>query len=344
MKKTTKRIIIIAAIAIAVIVVGIIGFRIIAKIIQGANPRRDTTYSVGAVTLRKQPLIKTLSYRGIVEGDPQVKVFTTVAGKFQANATLEGSYVGVDDVLTYINRDIVGQTYQPVTVRSPIAGIVKKFYFVDRGALVTVDKPVAEVANPTSIKIVLTVGEADLSKVKTGMEAVITSPFDEKISLPAQVYSVTPYVDSDTFSGSIIIKADNRNDMAKIGMSALINIIIGKSETFIVPLNAIQVDLNSAYVFLNNGNSAKRVAVQQGYAQGAGVEIVGDIKEGDQVITDGSFRLFDGAQITIVGAPAGQEDNSGNNKNRENASGQKPAGQQTDNSQQKLPERPDNKQ
>jgi multidrug efflux pump subunit AcrA (membrane-fusion protein) len=304
MKKQTKKIIMIGGAAVLALVAGVIGYRIIAKLAQGANQRRPAAITVGLLTLAKQSVDKTLTFQGIVEGDPQVKVFSPAAGKFLSNAVAEGAFVAADQVLADIDRGLVGQDFQPVLVRSPVAGMVKKLYFVDRGAPVTLDKPVAEIANPARVKIVLTVGEADLSRVKPGLAAVIRSPYDPQLALPGSVFSVTPFVDSDTFSGSIIVKADNSKGTVKIGMSASVDIVTERSEIYLVPVQAVQEDLDSAFVFLIRDGIARRVAVRTGYGKGGFVEIEGEVKDGDVVATDGSFKLFDGALIASAQKPS----------------------------------------
>jgi multidrug efflux pump subunit AcrA (membrane-fusion protein) len=313
MTNKSKRIIIICLIAAAVPVTGVIAWRIIDKIVQGAHPRRPSAVTVGLLTLKKETMEKALSFSGIVEGDPQVKVYSSVTGKFAENAVAEGDLVTAGQVLAYVGRDVVGQTFQPAPVRSPVAGMVKKLYYADRGAPVSVDKPVAEIANPDQVKIVLTVGEADLGRVKTGMEAVIRSPYNAALALRARVFSVTPFVDSDTFTGGIIVKAGNPDRAARPGMSAAVDIIIGRSPAFLVPVQAVQEDLDSAFVFVDADGRARRVTVTRGYTQGDRVEITGDLKEGDVVATDGSFKLFPGAAIE---APEKRGTGPGNDRRR----------------------------
>ncbi|MBN2354085.1 MAG: efflux RND transporter periplasmic adaptor subunit [Spirochaetales bacterium] len=336
MKKSRKRIAVAAAGAAAAALALVIGWRIVAKIVQGSSPRRRAAYTVGMTTLTKQPLEKSLSFKGIVEGDPQVKVFSSLAGKFMRNAAAEGSFVSADAVIAYVSRDVVGQDFQPVPVRSPVSGMVKKLYFTDRGAPVTLDKPIAEVADPTRVKIVLTVGEADLGRVKAGQTAVIRSPYDPTLSVPARVFSVTPFVDSDTFSGSIIVKAGNADVRLTIGMSAAVDIVFARSEAFVVPSQAVQQDMDSAFVFRNEDGVARRVAVVPGYSKGNLVEITGDLTEGDTIVTDGGFKLFDGAAIAAVqrppesGAPEkrtpGEPSGGSRNGNGRTGGGQAPSG------------------
>ncbi len=318
MNKQTKRITLIGLAAAAALVAGVAAWRVIDKIAQGAHPRRPNAVTVGLLPLKKEMVEKTLSFSGILEGDPQVKVYAAVTGKFSHNAAAEGEMVAAGQVLAYVGRDVVGQTFQPAPVRSPVAGMVKKLYFTDRGAPVTVDRPVAEITDPAHVKIVLTVGEADLNRVKTGMKAVIRSPYNASLSLNARVFSVTPFVDSDTFSGNIIIKADNPDHGATIGMSAAVDVVIERSPAFMVPAQAVQEDLDSSFVFVDDRGTARRVPVARGFAKGGRVEITGDLQEGDVVATDGSFKLFSGAAIA---RPRGESDAGGRQRGQRSSGG-----------------------
>jgi len=116
-------------------------------------------------------------------------------------------------------------------------------------------------------------------------------------------------VDSDTFSGSILIRALNPGNAARIGMSASIDIVTEKTEAFVVPRNAVLVDLEGSYVFVNRDNTAMRIPVTPGYAKGNLMEISGGIASGDVLVTDGSFKLFDGAKLNVV--VSGESDGTG---------------------------------
>jgi multidrug efflux pump subunit AcrA (membrane-fusion protein) len=327
MTKKTKTIIIISGLAVGVIIAGVIALHVAEKIIQGQGFRRPSTYTVGETALKKQLLEKTVTFRGIAEGDPQVKVYAPEPGRLIGNSVTEGQYVGVNQVLTTIDRAIIGQTYNPALVHSPIAGMVTKLYFVDRGEPISLQQPVAEVADTSALKVVLSVGEEDLSRVKDGMEAELVSTYDEKQKLPARVVSVTPFVDSDTFSGRIIIKAANPGNTLKVGSSVILNIITGRTQAFLVPQSAVQTDAQSSYVFLDVNKTAKRVPVTQGFIKGDMVEITGEVKEGDLVVTDGSFKLFNGAKLMIAGE---QEQGTGPARSPGGSAGAKPGGPQKD--------------
>ncbi len=296
-KKFRKRILIYCSLAFCVIILGVAAFRITSKIIENSRKIAPLSFPVGSMILKKQPLTKTVSGEGIVEGDPQVLVYPQVGGKFQYNTVLEGSTVGYDQPLAYIDRDIVGQSYNLAPVRSPIEGVVIKLYYIDRGTLVTTDKPVAEVANSKKIKVEVNLGVDDLLKVREGMPASIYYENNRDIGLKASVYTVTPFVESETLSGTVTIKSPLTNSMLKIGMSVVVDIIIGVTNTLVVPEESVIANLDNIYIFVNDHGKARQVNVVRGFSYSGMVEVIGDLKEGDEVITAGAFKLNDGDNI-----------------------------------------------
>jgi multidrug efflux pump subunit AcrA (membrane-fusion protein) len=296
-------------IIIAIIVLGLLSFvsilayRIISKSMNSAKPQLKITYSVGSTILKKQKVEEYIGFRGLVEGDPQIKLYTSVGGKFIANLKQEGDSVVSGDTVVQIDRDLVGQNFQPVSVISPIAGIVKKLYFVDRGASITPDRPIAEIANTGSLKVMLNVGEGDLQVIKTGMLARLNPVIDKNTVIPGIVFSVTPFIDTDTLAGSIIVKASNPGNIIKLGMSVDVKIKSGDITGFFLPPDAVLLDMLSAYVFINDKGIAKRINVDQGYTTADLVEIRStDLKEGIEIVTDGSFKLTEGASLKILEA------------------------------------------
>jgi hypothetical protein len=75
MTKKIKTIIVISGLAVGVIIAGVIALHVAEKIIQGQGFRRPSTYTVGETALKKLLLEKTVTFHGIAEGDPQVKVY-----------------------------------------------------------------------------------------------------------------------------------------------------------------------------------------------------------------------------------------------------------------------------
>jgi multidrug efflux pump subunit AcrA (membrane-fusion protein) len=297
MKKKIAIFLIIAVLA-GIVILAVINIG--KSIARGKQKSEQVVYNVGIIKLAKQNVNKVIPLQGIVEGDPQVKVYSSVPGKLQDVLVKEGQIVTKDQTIILINRDIVGAEYKAAPVHSPISGMVTKIYFIDRGASISPDKPVAEITNDSKIKLVISVGEEDLLNIKSGTPATITSLHDSKIQVNAQVTSTTPYVEKDTLSGTIIVKADNADKLLKVGMSVNVDIDSGTINAFMVPEKAILLGDKRMYVYINKNGKAKEVDVKRGYQKEGFMEISGELSQGDEIIVDGNFKLFNGANVKII--------------------------------------------
>ena len=81
---------------------------------------------------------------------------------------------------------------------------------------------------------------------------------------------------------------------------------IGEIDAIVVPYQSVLklTGSNDRYVFVADGNTARRVAVTMGQRFDDRIEIIpvipGDLKEGDQLVVTGQARLIDGAKLEIV--------------------------------------------
>jgi multidrug efflux pump subunit AcrA (membrane-fusion protein) len=295
----TKRLKILT-IAGSIVMIGIIVIifvRIGISISKSRRAPRTFSYAVGVVPLKLEAVKVKISFTGTAEGDPQVKVYPLASGKFWGNNVSEGDWVDSGSSVASINRDIVGMNYQLSPVLAPVSGVVKRLFFTDRGTTVTLDKPIAEIADPRNIKVIINAGELDLPKLKQGMSAIISSLVDPSRIIEGSVRSVTPYVDSDTLTGVIVVRAPNPATKINVGSSVNVSIILGESKMFMAPQEAILSKLDKTFVFINSNGIARQTIVTQGYIQDNFVEIRGGFKEGDLLVVQGAFKLSDGAKI-----------------------------------------------
>lgn len=272
---------------------------ILLSIFKGAKMSKENVYSVTAVKLAKQKIPHILTFAGIVEGDPQVKIYSQVPGKFAKNTVEEGAVVRKNDVIAYIDRDIVGFKYELAPVKATISGIVTKLFFIDKGDSVNPQTPIAEIANEDDIKVVINVGQDDLLKIKKGQIAKIYYVNDSAIAMTGEVYSVPPVVDKDIMAGTVVVKAKNKGKTMKIGMSVNVDINFEEVENYIVPERAILLGEDYAFVFVNRGGKVEQVKIIQGFKYKNLIEINGAFNDGDEVIVDGNFKVYEGAKVKV---------------------------------------------
>lgn len=295
-KKSMKNFVILTVIGIFILILGNIMFSIFKK----AKSFKENVYNVTTVKLTKQKVPHILSFQGILEGDPQVKIYSQVPGKFAKNNVLEGARINKDDIIAYIDRDIIGYKYELAPVKATISGIITKLYFIDKGDNVNPQTPVAEIANEDNIKVVINIGQDDLLKIKKGQYAEIFYINDPAIMMKGEVFSVPPVVDKDIMAGTVVVKALNVARTMKIGMSVNVEITLEEVENFIVPERAILLAEDYAFVFINKNGIAHQTKVTTGFKYKNFIEVTGPFADGDEVVVDGNFKIFDGAKIKPI--------------------------------------------
>ena len=109
--------------------------------------------------------------------------------------------------------------------------------------------------------------------------------------------SVPPVVDKDIMAGTVVAKAANKGKILKIGMSVNVDILTENKESYVVPEKAVLLGEDGAYVYVNRNGKASQVKVITGFRINDNIEVDGLLADGDNVITDGNFRLFEGAIV-----------------------------------------------
>jgi biotin carboxyl carrier protein len=295
MKDTLKRI----SVAFVILILGVAVYRIGYKIIQSMQKSKELVYDVSGIELKKEKAAESSVFSGVISGDPQVKVYPVMSGKFSKNAVEEGAFVSKDESLVIVDRDQIG-SFEMMPVKSPIDGIVTKLYYRDTGAEVNPYRPVAEVGNPYSIKIVISSGSAELLKIKKGEKARITTGQGMDAEITGFVDSVSVSISKDNPAGRLVIKASNRDKKLLIGQSVSVEVFTGSSDVFLVPERAVLLGEARAYVFINNGGKASEVDVTPGNVHGRDIEISGNIFEGQEIVINGAFQISDGAKINFI--------------------------------------------
>src|SRR5699024_9031209 len=116
----------------------------------------------------------------------------------------------------------------------------------------------------------------------------------------AEVVSIDT-IPNETGQYTIILELDNEDEKMDLGEVA--DVIIPETrvkDTIIIPTEAIVMDGDDAYVFIVDGDVAKRVPIDIDVSQSDVSAVKGDIAEKDEVIVTGQFTLTDEAEIDIV--------------------------------------------
>jgi membrane fusion protein, multidrug efflux system len=208
--------------------------------------------------------------------------------------------------VTKTNVDFMEQN---TLMKSPFAGVVTGKYFENgemysgspttqtgRSAVVTVMQ-----INP--LKVNVSISEQYYPLIKKGMKAEVSADVYKNENFSGTVYRIAPTINSGTRAFNVELELPNRNELLKPGMFVRVSMDLGEVETFVVPANTVLVQegTNTRFVYVERNKLAERVEVSIGKRFDDQLEIISDnLKEGDNLVTQGQAKLINGDKIEIV--------------------------------------------
>jgi RND family efflux transporter MFP subunit len=237
-------------------------------------------------------------------------------------------------------------------ISSAVDGFVGK-RFLDPGASVSPNVPVASLVDIRTVRMVANLVEKDVRRVKVGTHADIDVDAYPGETFTGRVSRVAPVFDPATRTAEMEIEVPNPGFRLKPGMYARVQLTVAmKPDAITVPSNAVVRLDDKTGVFIAQGRSgggtgnggapperagttgrsaaaaddktmaATFVPIEIGINDGQNVEIVSGLRDGARVITTGAGALKDGDRVVAANAEGGRRgDGSG-------AQGSSPTGAQ----------------
>jgi membrane fusion protein (multidrug efflux system) len=181
---------------------------------------------------------------------------------------------------------------------SPINGTVDAID-IKLGQAVAPGLPAIRVINYSNLKVKADVAESYASKIKKGSEAIIRFP-DMDDSIVAKVSFVSRAINTASRTFNVEVLLDNKTEYHPNMVTRLsINDYSSPKPVLIVPVNVIQKDENNAsFVYVADGNVAKKQIVTIGNQYRGKAEILSGLKEGDLLLESGYDIVNEGDVIT----------------------------------------------
>ena len=180
---------------------------------------------------------------------------------------------------------------------SPINGTVDAVD-IKIGQLVAPGLPAIRVINFSNLKVKSDVAESYASKIKKGNEVIIHFP-DTQDSVIAKVDFVSRAINNSSRTFTVEVLLDNKKEYHPNMVAKLsINDYQSAETAITIPVRAIQKDENNEeFVYLANGNTAKKQLVKIGKTYSGKAEIISGLKAGDVLVTLGYDIINDGDAI-----------------------------------------------
>lgn len=206
-------------------------------------------------------------------------VETARAAMVAAQAAVHVSRVGVNGLV----------------LRAPISGVVQGLN-VKLGDQIAAGTSVASIATRSDMRARFGVDPAVAQRIYSG-EPITVSLISGGAPIATTVNGVDPQIDATTRLASIYARIPAA---AGVGPGQPLRgsiTVSGSASGLTIPYSALLDDGGRSYVFVVQGNTAKRRDVSPGSSSGDTIQILNGLKPGERVVTEGGTALEDDMNV-----------------------------------------------
>ena len=210
--------------------------------------------------------------------------------------TIRGAEASMNAAKAHFQNSEVQLSY--AQIRSPISGIVAD-RSVYAGEMPAGGVPIISIVDISQVVARANVPVKEASMIRVGRPARITGPDGD---LAGKVTVVSPAVDPSTTTVEVWVQVANPGEKLKPGASVRVAIIADTIQnTIVIPASALlnADDGGQKVMVVTKDNVAHERRVSVGVRQGARVQIVSGLQDGEQVVTSGGLGLDDKAKVSI---------------------------------------------
>lgn len=181
---------------------------------------------------------------------------------------------------------------------APISGVITK-RLLDPGAMSSSSLPVVRISEESSLKIVTTVTQKYLHRIKKDMKAIVTVDAFPDERFEGKIDIVSDEIRPENRMSDIEVNLENIKNKLKPGMFAEISLELGKRQCVLIPKDALLrlPGTGSFYVFAIENGKAVQKNISVGIQEKDRAEIISGLKAGEKVVVQGHNRLRDGDEI-----------------------------------------------
>ncbi len=185
-------------------------------------------------------------------------------------------------------------------ILAPVSGFVTQ-RLIEVGDRVTANQHVYTVEDFSPLLVRVFVPAADISKLKNGMAADISSDTLPGMSFTGHIKLINPRIDVQSGTVKVTIEVNDTDLSLKPGMFVEVNIVTrSREDALVIPRTAVLYQRNQVLVFQFRAGKAVATPVKVGVTEDDRVEIIEGLKEGDAIIVQGAEVLKDGAEVSVL--------------------------------------------
>ncbi|HVJ06493.1 MAG TPA: efflux RND transporter periplasmic adaptor subunit [Candidatus Saccharimonadales bacterium] len=177
-------------------------------------------------------------------------------------------------------------------VRAPFSGIITKFN-VAPGELVTPDKEIFALVDPSSVWVVADVYQKDIGRTANSGPCEVTASSYPETKFIGTVGDVSDFLDPESRTAKLRCVVANRDSRLKLDMFANVTIPSKQSRTALaVPAIAVQQIESEKVVFVQmDATHFEKREVELGIENSKWIEIRSGLRRGEKVAAEGAFYV-----------------------------------------------------
>ena len=191
-------------------------------------------------------------------------------------------------------------------VTAPVSGTITAIN-VTLHNMASTQSPAYVIQSDAPCKVVFYVAEETVKSITPGTDAVVTKNGKDYTARITNVYDT---IDPDTglFKVEAGVTGQGASDLIA-GSSVSIRTITRRSDNALaVPIDSVYYDGDKPFLYVADGDTARKVYVVTGLSDDTALEITDGITASDRVIITYNGRLRDGTALKVTEAPSDKND------------------------------------
>lgn len=199
------------------------------------------------------------------------------------------------------NKELKETNYEDTVLRSPINGVVLKTLF-ESGESISPSYPAVVIGDVDSVEAELGVPDSVINNIYVGQK-VNAYVYGIEKEVSGEIIEVSALADTKTRTFPVKVRLDNEDGTMKAGMVAKIDIVLSENEGILVPLDCVLNLSDGAIVFTLDESREKVVKniVETGEIVEDKIEIISGLKEGQEIVISGQYKLKDNDLVKVAG-------------------------------------------
>jgi membrane fusion protein (multidrug efflux system) len=193
-------------------------------------------------------------------------------------------------------RTLTAEALRDTEIRAPFSGMIVE-RAVTAGEYVQPASRVATLVDTDSLRVEITVPEADIPFVRQGMQVDFQTSGGGDKRYHGKIRYVGPAVRRQSRDAIVEAVFANQSHELRPGMFVTARIALGEETLPAVPAKAVRNDGTLKHVFVANGGRLEDRLVQAADPVNGEVPIVSGVKTGEQVVAELTPDVRDGAKV-----------------------------------------------